>query len=147
MLNDMDISLKTIREQQYAANNHYRYSWNRNHFLRERERESFVRGLIRKQAYRLKLIMYLNMSKLFFCNVSAAAGVHKNRRGCAICTSAAYSSFSCSWRSRTWHCKTLKSPSTLFGNHQFDTDPLWHSCSRNAKALLANTSVSSNVVR
>jgi hypothetical protein len=24
---------------------------------------------------------------------------------------------------------------------------LWHSCSRNAKALLANTSVSSNVVR
>jgi hypothetical protein len=92
--------------------------------LRERERESFVQGLIRKPAYRLKLIMYLNMSKLFFCNVSAAAGVHKNRRGCAICTSAAYSSFSCSWRSRTWHCKTLKSPSTLFGNHQFDTDPL-----------------------
>jgi hypothetical protein len=90
----------------------------------ERERKSFVQGLIRKPAYRLKLIMYLNMSKLFFCNVSAAAGVHKNRRGCAICTSAAYSSFSCSWRSRDWHCKTLKSPSTLFGNHQFDTDPL-----------------------
>jgi hypothetical protein len=43
----------------------------------ERERKSFVQGLIRKPAYRLKLIMYLNMSKLFFCNVSAAAGVHK----------------------------------------------------------------------